>query len=624
MPRHKTRKALRGGALSHLNASEFGYTGIESMMKDMSFYAVSCHGQTTPDKRFIIVPPKTYIIFTAHSGDYAYSGIEEATTYLRYGPKESAYDYYKKMYQQLFYPKKQRNAPQLTEKLYIYEPGDIMPDYNLFFYNTTGFVFTHGLYSLPMESISGPHAKHHTDHWGNTKLIMKKLFNKGIITRDDFDGMAQLDKLDILTKSDKELEEGTVTHDAGAMRRSAAMKKIENLCCYQNPNNLLFKPPFDQELLQRQNNVLRLSYVLNTMPHQDETTQRVFFCHFCRVSFDDYLHEQKPLLRALSFSGKCPSSQDREVGFNIFRVSESFCRLSTNIKNILLKTEEGQLLINTLLKVKEIPPECFTPQFPKTMAQIRKHYKGALRMSDLINLLTMKKFVDKKIRQFDKKIKDLREMNTNDVESRRLLVLVPRMRRELLEFYSPISEFVDNYNYMINKHYNERNYRSKLMESIYNKVNSKLSTIKINRNLDEHRDPLHLETVPTVFLEEFDDDLDTDKRDRSFEKINREMRQYDDLEPAEKQQFFLIEFETEFPLMVGRAPIEKQYKYIPFSNKFPLINGINVNEDEPVNENENEENEENALVVTNEAGMGLGGGKRKARKTRKRRLISKK
>lgn len=614
MPRLKTRKALRGGALPYLDPALFNYKGVESMINDMSFYAVSCHGQTTPDKRFIMIPPKTYLIFTAHSGEPAYSGIEEATTYLRYGPKESAYDYYKKMYQQLFYPKQQRNAPQLEEKLYIYEPGDVIPDYNLFFYNTSGFIFTHGLYSLPMEFISGPEAKHHTDHWGNTKLIMKKLYKKGVLTLDDFDGIAEADKMDILTKSDKELEEGTGTYDSIGIRRSKAMKKIDNLCCYDNPNNLLFKPPFDQELLKRQNNILRLSYVLKTMPLQEGTSRRVFFCHFCRVSFDEYLHEQKPLLRALSFSGKCPSVRDREVGFNLLRIIRSFCGLSNRLKNILLDSDEGKMLVNTLLKVGAIGPECFTPKFPKTLEEIKRHYKGALRMSDLTNLVVLRKFIDKTIREFDKEIRNTQISKENEREKQRITEILKRLRKELLTFYEPISEFVDNYRYKLSKHYDERKYRSKLIQSIYKKINTRLTTIKFDLERAEHGDPLHLETIFTLFLENFDDDLDTTKHDKAFQEINKEMEQYIDQNSMDKQAFLLIEFETKFPLIVGRAPIEKQYVYLPFSNQFPLKNGVNENEDELVNNN--------VHVVENDKNLGLSGGGK--RKTRKRRLISKK
>ncbi len=615
MPRLKTRKALRGGAVPYLNPAEYRYTGFESMMSDMSLYAVSCHGETTPDKRFIVVPPKTYIIFTAHSGDPAYSGIEEATTYLGYGPEESAYNYYKKMYKQIFSPRNKRNVPQLEEKLYIYEPGDVIPDYNLFFYNTSGFVFTHGLYSLPMEFISGPDAKHHTDHWGNTKYIMKKLYNKGIITLEDFNGMSQPDKMDILTKSEEELKHDTAVYDAGGIRRSAAMRKIENRCCYENPKNLLFKPPFDQELLRQQRYVLRLSYVLNTMPLQEGTTRRVFFCHFCRVSFDAYLHEQKPLLRTLSFSGKCPSSKDREVGFNITRIARSFCNLSLKVKKALLESEEGKLLVNMLLKVERMNSSCFPEPFQKTQAQIDAHYKGALRMTDLLNLLSLRKFIDKKIRKYDKDLVEIRK--STHPRKEQIMITISQLRRELLTFYEPISEFVDNYNYTIKKHFNERRYRSSLIESIYEKTNNKLTTVKINRMRDRNNDPLYLETVHTIFLENFDDDLDTDKYNTSFSEINTEMRRYVDEDAEERQTFLLIEFESKFPLMVGRKPIEAQYVYVPFSNRFPLQNGVDVNENEPVNENE--ENEA-AQPVLHEGQLGIGG----RRKTRKRRLIAKK
>jgi hypothetical protein len=133
MPRnkHKTQKRLRGGSVPYLSNEKLGYKSPEDMKKDMDMILVGCHGETTSDRTFFIVPANTYCMFTAQSGDPAAGDDPSEASYVSYGVDETKEDYYKKLYSQLFTPYSERVATgrsQYKEQLYIYEPGDVIPD----------------------------------------------------------------------------------------------------------------------------------------------------------------------------------------------------------------------------------------------------------------------------------------------------------------------------------------------------------------------------------------------------------------------------------------------------------------------------------------------------------------
>ena len=637
MPRFKTRKALRGGAVPYLNKNDFGYTGIESIMKDLSLYTISAHGETTADKYFLVVPENTYIVFSAHSGVSAYSGIEEVAHYMGYGPKESPYDYYRKLYTQLFKPmevRKREGIPQLEEDIYIYEPGDIIPDYKLFFKNMPKFIFMHGIYSLPIRSISGPNAKRPSEHWGQTKSVIKMFLNEGKLTANDLDDIDARDKADILERTPKELETGYSIYNPKKIYESAAMKIINDDCCNKNPDNLLLQPPMSKRLLLKQNNELRMSYVLKTMPLQEGTSRRFFFCHFCRVSFDEYLTSLKVLLRTASFSGKCSSTQDRSKGFNMFRLANNFCQLPVVLKRKIITTDNGVDFIKFMKKVVREPPgatwdECIPEEF---LEAVEQPYVGALELEDLLSIsatsISLSSLITKYNVLINKRNVYLSTLNrTNSkftAEIQRIEGQVNRLieLRDMLKvFFKPIKEFHSKYSTISNKTYEESSIRARIGRELYQKINRKLTTAKLKLAQDDggYLDPLNFNTTSIWLLELFNEKLDANDYADKFAEINTAMRASIDKDNEDIQSDLILELDTQFSFYMGVAPIpaNNRTRVLPF-----VVTAANTNEPIVAPENGNEA-EEDVLVVTNVEQLNLGGGRRR-RKTRKRRLISKK
>lgn len=642
MPRLKTRKALRGGAVPYLNKREFGYTGIESIMNDLSLYTISAHGETTADKYFLVVPENTYIVFSAHSGVSAYSGIQEVAHYMGYGPKESLYDYYRKLYKQLFMPieaRKIAGIPQLEDDIYIYEPGDIIPDYKLFFKNMPNFIFMHGIYSLPIRSISGPNAQRPSEHWGQTKSVIKMFLNEGKLTADDLNDIDPRDKADILERTPKELENGYSIYNPKKIYESAAMKIINDDCCNKNPDNLVLQPPMSKRLLLKQNNELRMSYVLKTMPLQEGTSRRFFFCHFCRVSFDEYLTSLKVLLRTASFSGKC-STQDKSKGFNMFRLANTFCQLPEVLKRKILTSDNGTDFIKFMKKVVREPPgttwdECIPEEF---LEAVEQPYVGALELEDLLSINATSISLSSLITKYNLLINTrnvyLSTLNrTNSrftAEIQRIEGQVNRLTelRDMLKvFFKPIKEFHSKYSTISNKTYEESSIRNKLSREIYQKLNRKLTTakLKLTKEDGEYLDPLNFNTTSIWLLELFNERLDAIEYTDKFAEINTAMRESMDKDDEDIQTDLILELGVQFSFYMGIAPIpaNNRTRVLPF-----VVTAANTNEPiaaappPPATENANGEEEE-VRVVTNEANLGLGGGRR-SKKTRRRRLISKK
>jgi hypothetical protein len=350
MPRNKrkTQKHLRGGSVPYLSAEKLGYTSPEDMKKDMDMFLVGCHGETTPENSFIIVPANTYLMFTAHSGEIAEGDSPSEKSYISVGKGETKEEYYKKVYSQLFTPYGKRVAtgrPQFKETLYIYEPGDVIPDYLLNFRNNAYFFFMHGIYRAPVESLSGDQRA----YLGRTKEYIRKLLNEGRMDTKLFDSLDSEDKIDILTKSLEELQ-SKPSYLTTSIRGTPLYTFLEEACCRKNSENLLFKEPIDQDMLKDQTYTLRLSYILSKITAQPGKTKRFFLLDFCRVTYSAYFKQFKALLRVASFSGKCPLDTERANAFNLRAVALKFCSLAPLLKEKIVQTPEGQTLVRVFKK----------------------------------------------------------------------------------------------------------------------------------------------------------------------------------------------------------------------------------------------------------------------------------
>lgn len=151
--RKKIRK-VRGGAVSYLDPSQYGISTPADIQKMVELLSISCHGETTNDGKFIIVPPKTYLMFLAHSGEPGEGENPIESVYYGYKNVNGENTYYDRLYKHIFRPYSERKENGLklpSEELYIYQPGDIIPDYKLSFSNSDLFMFIHGIYKLPIK-----------------------------------------------------------------------------------------------------------------------------------------------------------------------------------------------------------------------------------------------------------------------------------------------------------------------------------------------------------------------------------------------------------------------------------------------------------------------------------------
>jgi hypothetical protein len=614
MPRQETRKALRGGAVPYLIPEKLRYTGPESMKENMSLYGINAHGETTPDKKIIVVPPQTYIVFTAHSGEPAIGSDPAAKLYYGYGRDETREQYYTRLYNQLFSTEPRTRLAGFNKDLYIYEPGDILPDYNLYFYNMAKFITMHGIYKLPIEAVSGPTATRPTLYYGSTKYIIRRLLDSGQIKESDLDDIDPKDKEEILTKSLDVLKGEIFFMDPSKIKKSKVMKQIEDSCCRKNPDNLLYAPPFSKRLLKTQNNMLRLSYVLKLLPSEEGKTRRLFVMHFCRVPFDEFIMDYKPLYRTMSFAGKCKSLNDRGAGFNMIRLGLEFCKLPYELKSEFLKIEEGRMFITTL--IKSIPSQLIPWSRCVPREYITTEYLGYIEMDDIININILFIIISKLISSFKRTIQYLKSLKTklkirNNLEKNVIAKLGEKHRNEseaieileerinkLTPIYEPIKNFYMKYSNYTKESFQESKERSELITKVYEEIVKKLRSIGFDNDMAA-ADPLYFKTTTLWVLKSFYERLLENNYENDFADIKRKLQEMDEY----SEDDIVEKLNDKFSAYVGTTPETKEMIFLNFS---------------PTNENENE-NE--AVPVENVETLNLGGGRRK---TRKRRLISKK
>jgi hypothetical protein len=358
--RKKIRK-VRGGAVSYLDPIQYGITSPSDIPKNIELLTISSHGETVQDGKFIIVPPKTYLMFLAHSGEPAKGENPIEAVYYGYKNVNGESKYYERLYSHLFKPYSERKENRLnlpSEELYIYQPGDIMPDYKLSFNNNDLFMFTHGIYNLPIKNISGK-GRDASLYVGRPLKYIRDLYKKGDITLDDLNELNDRDKQIVLNDklTNIQMEDykiGVITTPFWSLTK--LRKKIETLCC-RDDSNLLFSKNFNQQMFKENLNRIRLSTILKMLPRDSNKRMRFMFMNFCRVSYADTVRDYAGskivfprLIRSLSFSGKC-TTETKESAFNIYNIYILFCSLIPPIKQRMLKEYDIRRLIRLLKKI---------------------------------------------------------------------------------------------------------------------------------------------------------------------------------------------------------------------------------------------------------------------------------
>lgn len=395
--RRRRRQPLRGGSVPFLNPAAIGISGPEDIQSKLDLWGVFCHGQTTVDKKFIIVPQGTHFMFTAHSGEPAEGDDTHEPPYISYkGSKDS---YYEGLYNKLFKDRgaKANNKNQYPSSLYVYEPGDLIPDYNLIFRNSLVFFFRHGVYPLPIEELSGE-GKHAGSYLGRPLTLIKRALDAGLLSKKDLEELNEVDKKATEEKTVAELEKAAGIPETRAWSSTKLNKKLETECC-RGPTNLLFQQSkeFQAEFKEKQY-VIRLSQLLQLLPKLPAAKRRFMMMSFCRVSLQDqaadYARREQAkypiLLRTVSFSGKC-SAEDPRAAFNILRLATTFCGLSKDVKRVMLKREEVRTLVR---KLKMVLPrgwkKCLEDTYQgipgEQRVELLQTFQGYLTMDDIFEL----------------------------------------------------------------------------------------------------------------------------------------------------------------------------------------------------------------------------------------------
>ena len=402
----KSKRLQKGGSVRFLDAEALGYPDPAAIEHNMDLYAISCHGQTTDDHLFFVVPPNTYLMFIAPSGVVGKGNDPAMSPYVMYTGDKSTY--YQKLYTLLFRPHAERTAlgPVYEENLYIYEPGDIIPDYTLSFKNSTIFMFLHGLYHIPIASISGGNTPREL-YLSKPLYYIKKALERGDLQEADLAELNKVDRERIGTLDDATLQkpsEGIPT--TKDFRKTSLFQKIETLCC-RGPENILTKPPFGVDELRERDYVYRLSDILHRVPKDGSKRDRFFLMGFCRVSYADIAQTYNPessnpvikiprILRTLSFGAKC-GFQKGHTAFNVFKIFNYFCNLPTETKGILLQHEPIRICIAILKKGSGIPSSVWKPCLEGTYsrlntddrAQLVSDMKGYFTLEDILTLSSL-------------------------------------------------------------------------------------------------------------------------------------------------------------------------------------------------------------------------------------------
>lgn len=409
--RRKIKRLQKGGSVPFLDADALGYPTPESIEANMDLFTISCHGETTDDRYFFVVPPNTYCMFSAHSGEYAEGKDPTESSYISYTGDRSTF--YTKLYTQLFRPHTERAAfgPFYKESLYIYKPGDIIPDYVLTFKNTFAFMFRHGIYKLPIEALSGRNSVQDL-YIGKPLYFIKKALNSGKLSVSDLDELVASDKMAVFEKSLEELQGIDGILSTKRFYTTTLFEKIEKMCC-RGPDNLLFQAPFDPEALKAAWYTIRLSTVLNMLPKDPSKRDRFFLMNFCRVSYADIaetyssntsaLTSTGPLLRTMSFGAKCGGTHGTDAAFNVFQILDLFCGFSRETKVKLLKYEPVRKCIAVLKHGSTIPfstwETCLEGTYEEldydTRLELVSDYTGYFTLEDILFLSSFYTELDK-------------------------------------------------------------------------------------------------------------------------------------------------------------------------------------------------------------------------------------
>lgn len=401
--RRRIKRFQKGGSVPFLNADALGYSDPAAIKRNMDLFTISCHGQTTDDNVFFVVPPHTYLMFVAHSGVVGKGNDPAMSPYVMYTGDRSTY--YPKLHTLLFQPYGARAVlgPIYEETLYIYEPGDIIPDYTLQFQNSQIFMFMHGVYRLPIGSISGGNTPREL-YLSRPLYYIKKALERGELIESDLAELNARDTGLIHSASDEVLETTEGIPNTKDFRKTALFQKLETLCC-RGPENLLTKPPFGLDMLRKSEYVLRLSTILQLLPKDPAKRDRFFFMGFCRVSYADIAEEYDPesqrepikiprLLRTLSFGAKCGGLHGKDTAFNVFKLVDFFCSLSTGIKSALLQYSPIRKSIALLKKGSSLSPSrwktCLEGSYLRLNTENRinlvSSMKGYFTIDDILEL----------------------------------------------------------------------------------------------------------------------------------------------------------------------------------------------------------------------------------------------
>lgn len=354
--RKKIRRTQKGGSRPSLAGM---FRSAAEMSAGMAFYNITGHGRTTRDNVLFTVPNNTYMLFTTQSGRPT-PGENPAVDKITTGSDEDRYD-------ALF---TEKGHGLQGGEYYIYEPGDLIPDYNLHFRNTPYFVALMGAFSIPMRG---------SDYLGLYPNVIQTLYREGFLDSVK----AQLEAIPgwptLRDASAKKLEEERKAFQTWSAvlgnnakknpdgPERAVVDRVEEIA-RGGPLNLIgdeLSP--DKRWSMRLSNILRLPAM---MPADGRS--RFFIMHFCRVSYQDiigdYAGKVPIVIRALSASQKaagplqqigkqqgtccfqkCSTNQDNAL--NLKKIIERVCSMPTAKKLHFLRKRHGLLMVNRLKKV---------------------------------------------------------------------------------------------------------------------------------------------------------------------------------------------------------------------------------------------------------------------------------
>jgi hypothetical protein len=594
MSRNTRKKiGLRGGSVPYLNSNKLGIHNGRELKENMELYTISAHGQTTRDNRFIVVPEGAYFMFTAHSGVTAPGNDPGELAYTTY--KTNRESFYDQLYTQIFKKHEDKKASGLTqyeEDLYIYEPGDVLPDYLLSFQNAMTFMFRHGVYKLPVDILSGEGKKGYS-YIGKPLKYIKEQLELGNLSESDLDDLGDEFKQKVRNLTGEQLQSREGIPWIRGWQNSKLFNKIETLCC-RGEDNLLFKPPFNLEQFKENKYTIRLSTILKLLEYEGKK-YKFFFMSYCRVSLDDMLSgfsekslEIPVMLRTLSFSGKCPMSDDSNA-FNLLKIKNIFCNFPDKIKAYMLKHPEIRSLISIIKKGvypkngnfndwKDCLKDIYTILDDKDRFELVSHYQGYLTLEDIKSLIELytfslkqNKYEISRMEKAKSKIKD-----TNKIEEKKKHSQAAKFFSELSNAYADLGAPC----YSLYKHFKKINMelsktqkdKIMLMKQIYKTISDIMRPVPISPPRD-NQDYLQLISKDIEELKLFIEVL----KDESTINNLKEMRdEYIKYRNEESQRFSnqanLIGIEADWD--IENILDEIKFYFILFQGGTPLYKSI--------------------------------------------------